>query len=59
VLRLSKAGDPKGEVTARWRAKEVVRDLYTLNDEEIAVIVNLRIDPRYERPFLARRSPLP
>ncbi len=36
LLGLLKAGDPKGEVTAAWHAKEAVRALYTHEDLALA-----------------------
>ena len=30
------AGDPAGEVRTAWHAKEVVREIYTIDDTEIA-----------------------
>jgi len=36
LLGLLKAGDPKGEVTAAWHAKEAVRALYTHDDLALA-----------------------
>lgn len=35
-LGLLRAGDPKGDVTAAWHAKEVVRELYAHADAEVA-----------------------
>ncbi len=37
LLGLLRAGDPKGEVTATWHAKEAVRELYTHRDPELAL----------------------
>ena len=34
---LLKAGDPKGEVTTAWHAKEAVRELYSHRDPELAL----------------------
>jgi len=36
LLGLLRAGDPKGEVTTAWHAKEAVRELYSHNDEMLA-----------------------
>jgi transposase len=36
LLGLLRAGDPRGEVTTAWHAKEAVRELYTHTDEAIA-----------------------
>ena len=36
LLGLLKAGDPKGEVTATWHAKEAIRGIYTHTNEELA-----------------------
>jgi transposase len=36
LLGLLRAGDPKGEVTTTWHAKEAVRELYTHTDEATA-----------------------
>ena len=36
LLGLLRAGDPRGEVTATWHAKEAVRELYTHDDYELA-----------------------
>jgi transposase len=37
LLGLLKAGDPKGEVTTAWHAKEAVRELYAHRDPELAL----------------------
>ena len=36
LLGLLRAGDPKGDVTASWHAKEAVRELYAHADEQLA-----------------------
>ena len=36
LLGLLEAGDPKGEVRSAWHAKEVVREIYTITDPELA-----------------------
>jgi len=36
LLGLLRAGDPKGDVTAAWHAKEAVRELYAHADAEVA-----------------------
>lgn len=36
LLGLLRAGDPKGDVTAAWHAKEAVRELYAHADEQLA-----------------------
>ena len=36
LLGLLEAGDPKGEVRNAWHAKEVVREIYTIDDPELA-----------------------
>ena len=36
LLGLLAAGDPKGEVATAWHAKEVVRSVYTLDNEIVA-----------------------
>jgi transposase len=36
LLGLLSAGDPKNQVGAAWHAKEAVRELYALDDEELA-----------------------
>lgn len=36
LLGLLRAGDPKGEVTTTWHAKEAVRDIYTHSDADLA-----------------------
>ena len=36
LLGLLAAGDPKGEVATAWHAKEVVRSIYTLDNEIVA-----------------------
>ena len=36
LLGLLEAGDPKGEVRNAWHAKEVVREIYTITDPELA-----------------------
>jgi transposase len=36
LLGLLAAGDPKGEVRMAWHAKEVVREIYTITDPELA-----------------------
>jgi transposase len=36
VMGLLRAGDPKGEVTASWHAKEAVRELYAVDDAALA-----------------------
>jgi transposase len=36
LLGLLRAGDPRGEVTTAWHAKEAVRELYTHTDEATA-----------------------
>lgn len=36
LLGLLRAGDPKGDVTAAWHAKEAVRELYAHADEDLA-----------------------
>lgn len=36
LLGLLRAGDPKGDVTAAWHAKEAIRELYAHADEELA-----------------------
>jgi transposase len=37
LLGLLRAGDPRGEVTTTWHAKEAVRELYTHTDAELAL----------------------
>jgi transposase len=37
LLGLLRAGDPKGEVTIAWHAKEAVRELYTHTDPTLAL----------------------
>lgn len=37
LLGLLRAGDPKGEVTVTWHAKEAVRELYTHTDPVLAL----------------------
>ena len=37
LLGLLRAGDPRGEVTATWHAKEAVRELYTHADADLAL----------------------
>lgn len=37
LLGLLAAGDPKGDVRNAWHAKEVVREIYTITDPELAV----------------------
>ena len=37
LLGLLRAGDPKGDVTTVWHAKEAVRELYAHNDPELAL----------------------
>lgn len=37
LLGLLKAGDPRGEVQMAWHAKEVVREIYTIDDVKLAV----------------------
>lgn len=34
--QLLRAGDPRGDVTTAWHAKEAVRDVYAHNDAELA-----------------------
>ena len=36
LMGLLRAGDPKGDVTASWHAKEAVRELYAHADEQLA-----------------------
>jgi transposase len=36
LLGLLSAGDPKNQVSAAWHAKEAVRELYALDDEQLA-----------------------
>jgi hypothetical protein len=36
LLGLLRAGDPKGEVTTAWHAKEAVRDIYNHHDAALA-----------------------
>lgn len=36
LLGLLRAGDPRGDVTASWHAKEAVRELYAHADEQLA-----------------------
>ena len=38
LLGLLRAGDPKGEVTTAWHAKEAVRELYTHTDPTLALV---------------------
>lgn len=38
LLGLLRAGDPKGEVTTAWHAKEAVRQIYTHADVELATV---------------------
>jgi transposase len=38
LLGLLRAGDPKGEVTTAWHAKEAVRQIYTHTDAELASV---------------------
>jgi transposase len=38
LLGLLRAGDPKGEVTTAWHAKEAVRDIYSHADAELASV---------------------
>ena len=46
---LLRAGDPKGEVTVAWHAKEAVRELYAHHDEDLALewVDQLSEDMRY------------
>ncbi len=46
---LLRAGDPKGEVTTAWHAKEAVRELYAHRDPELALewVDQLSADMRY------------
>ena len=37
MLGLLAAGDPKGEVMTAWHAKEVVRSIYNLDNEIVAL----------------------
>jgi hypothetical protein len=37
LLGLLQAGDPHGEVTTAWHAKEAVRELYTHTDADLAM----------------------
>ena len=37
LLGLLRAGDPRGEVTTAWHAKEAVRELYCHTDAELAL----------------------
>jgi transposase len=37
LIGLLAAGDPKGEVRLAWHAKEVVREIYTIEDPDLAV----------------------
>jgi transposase len=37
LLSLLEAGDPKGEVTTAWHAKEAVRELYSHQDQPLAL----------------------
>jgi transposase len=37
LLGLLRAGDPKGQVTIAWHAKEAVRELYTHADSALAL----------------------
>ena len=37
LLGVLRAGDPRGEVTATWHAKEAVRELYTHADADLAL----------------------
>jgi len=37
LLGLLRAGDPKGDVTTMWHAKEAVRELYSHQDPELAL----------------------
>ena len=36
LLGLLEAGDPRGEVRTAWHAKEVVREIYTIDDPDLA-----------------------
>ncbi len=38
LLGLLRAGDPKGEVTTAWHAKEAVRELYAHSDPNLALV---------------------
>jgi transposase len=46
LLGLLRAGDPKGEVTVTWHAKEAVRELYSHADADLALawVERLRAD---------------
>lgn len=37
LLNLLEAGDPKGDVATAWHAKEAVRELYSHQDQELAI----------------------
>jgi transposase len=37
LLGLLRAGDPRGEITTTWHAKEAVRELYTHTDAKLAL----------------------
>ena len=63
---LLRAGDPKGEVTTAWHAKEATRELYSHHDPELALewADQLSEDMRYRdsrtlgtvRKFMQRRG---
>lgn len=46
LLGLLEAGDPRGEVRMAWHAKEVVREIYTIDDPELAAdfVARLGVD---------------
>jgi transposase len=43
LLGLLEAGDPRGEVRIAWHAKEVVREIYTIDDPELAAAFVARL----------------
>jgi len=58
LLGLLDAGDPRGEVRTAWHAKEVVREIYTIGDPDLAeeFVIRLGTDLQDESCPLEVRS---
>jgi hypothetical protein len=56
LLGLLEAGDPRGEVGMAWHAKEVVREIYTIDDPELAAAFVARLGVDLQTPSAHPRS---
>jgi transposase len=56
LMGLLNAGDPKGEVFATWRAKELVRGLYDHHDAELALEFVRRLGNDLQDPELPEEA---